>query len=194
MIKGMIAGGNLSMGSQTVLTYTEPVRGNRFNDLTGRQFGRLTAIRLSGKKAKDGSYYWLCRCECGSETAVSSNKLLQGKTVSCGCYGQKVRLNSRTYVGGTCLEIIKSSKVPKNNTSGIKGVSPSRGQWMVKISFARRQFFLGRYHTLAEAVSAYHKAEALRGEVLDELDVLQERAVDVLAERLKTLRTEIDPS
>ena len=56
MIKGMIAGGNLSMGSQTVLTYTEPVRGNRFNDLTGRQFGRLTAIRLSGKKAKDGSY------------------------------------------------------------------------------------------------------------------------------------------
>ena len=93
-----------------------------------------------------------------------------------------------------CLEIIKSSKVPKNNTSGIKGVSPSRGQWMVKISFARRQFFLGRYHTLAEAVSVYHKAEALRGEVLDELDVLQERAVDVLAERLKTLRTEIDPS
>lgn len=53
-------------------------------DLTGRQFGRLTAIeRTSGKKGS--SFVWRCRCECGAEAMVSSNSLLSGNTRSCGC-------------------------------------------------------------------------------------------------------------
>ena len=39
-------------------------------DLTGKKFGRLTAIdsmtRKGGRKR-----YWLCECDCGKQTAVS---------------------------------------------------------------------------------------------------------------------------
>lgn len=176
------------MMEQPVQACDAPVRGNQFRDLTGRRFGRLTVLRLTGDKAADGCYYWLCRCECGKETTVSSNKLLQGRTLSCGCYGRERREKSRTYVGGTCLEIAYSKKLPVNNTSGARGVSRSRGLWLAKISFARKQFFLGRYRNFGEAVAIYRKAEALRDEVLDEIGELQEEAVHVFASRLMELR------
>ena len=72
-------------------------------------------------------------------------------------------------------------KIPASNTSGIRNVSRSRGLWLAKISFARRQFFLGRYKDIAEA------AEKLRDEVVDEIDQLQDKAVDVLAVRIAEL-------
>jgi len=154
------------MMEQSVQAYDAPARGNQFRDLTGRQFGRLTVLRLTGDKAADGCYYWLCWCECGKER----------------------RENSRTYVVGTCLEIAYSKKLPVNNASGVRSVSWSRGLWLAKISFARKQFFLGRYRNFGEAVAIYRKAEALRDEVLDEIGELQEEAVHVFASRLMELR------
>ena len=53
-------------------------------DLKGKRFGKLTAIERTGEK-KGSSFVWLCRCECGRETRVSSNSLLTGNTRSCGC-------------------------------------------------------------------------------------------------------------
>ena len=53
-------------------------------DLTGRKFGRLTAIRREGT-SKDGKALWMCRCECGSITIVKSSLLTSGHTRSCGC-------------------------------------------------------------------------------------------------------------
>ena len=53
------------------------------NDLTGRKFGRLTAIMLldiPGTHAK-----WICQCECGKQRAVVRNTLVSGATQSCGC-------------------------------------------------------------------------------------------------------------
>ena len=38
---------------------------------------------------------WLCLCECGNYTTTSTQSLVQGTTVSCGCYGQKARLEGR---------------------------------------------------------------------------------------------------
>lgn len=52
-------------------------------DVTGRKFGRLTAVQLSSMERRDA--YWMCRCDCGSETVVALGKLRLGKTVSCGC-------------------------------------------------------------------------------------------------------------
>ncbi len=86
------------------------------------------------------------------------------------------------------MEIIKSTKVYKNNTSGVKGVSRNRGLWMVKISFARKQFFLGRYRNFAQAVEIYREAETIRNEVLEEIGELQENAVRIFAARLLELR------
>ncbi len=53
------------------------------SDLTGRRFGRLTAL---GPAENAGNYaVWRCRCDCGSETVVAAPNLTSGRTRSCGC-------------------------------------------------------------------------------------------------------------
>ena len=56
----------------------------RMKDLTGKRFGKLTAIEPNGKN-KYGNYLWLCRCDCGNEIIALSGNLLKGNTKSCGC-------------------------------------------------------------------------------------------------------------
>lgn len=53
-------------------------------NLQGKRFGRLTALRDSGKRAC-GCVIWACLCDCGNFTEVSSNSLKRGDTRSCGC-------------------------------------------------------------------------------------------------------------
>lgn len=48
-------------------------------DLTGQRFGRWTALTALPK------YRWLCRCDCGTERAVASKNLKNGRSESCGC-------------------------------------------------------------------------------------------------------------
>lgn len=59
-----------------------------FKDKTGRKYGRLTAVKVdSGTKYMGDSVTWLCMCECGNTTKVSSGNLKEGKggVKSCGC-------------------------------------------------------------------------------------------------------------
>lgn len=52
----------------------------RFKDLTGRKFGRLTAVRYLGRSK------WECICDCGRITTTPmSHDLTRGATNSCGC-------------------------------------------------------------------------------------------------------------
>ena len=59
----------------------------RAKDLTGQKFGRLTALSSDsymrrGRRRR----FWLCRCECGTETRVETSSLLEPSgTRSCGC-------------------------------------------------------------------------------------------------------------
>lgn len=63
----------------------------RFIDLTGNKYGRLTVVVYAGRiKRNDGNgyrHYWLCHCECGKETIAEGDSLERGRTVleSCGC-------------------------------------------------------------------------------------------------------------
>ena len=51
------------------------------DDLTGRRFGRLTAIeRVPDPDAKRPM--WRCRCDCGNETTVMSTDLTMGWGIS----------------------------------------------------------------------------------------------------------------
>lgn len=54
------------------------------SDVTGRVFGKLTAIKPVGQ-ALSGKILWLCRCECGNERTVKIDNLTGGHTRSCGC-------------------------------------------------------------------------------------------------------------
>lgn len=60
------------------------IRRGRFRDETGRRYGKLSVLSLQEKRGC--VYYWLCRCDCGSEKAISINQLRCGRTVSCGCH------------------------------------------------------------------------------------------------------------
>jgi hypothetical protein len=58
-------------------------------DLSGQRFGRLIAVRQNGQnKAKQ--YKWLCLCDCGNEHTVAGTQLIEGKSISCGCYAREV--------------------------------------------------------------------------------------------------------
>ena len=65
----------------------------RFLDRTGLKYGRLTAIKHSGKD-KRNKHLWLCKCECGNEKIVVSDNLSSGRSNSCGCLKSEFLANS----------------------------------------------------------------------------------------------------
>lgn len=70
-------------------------RGLNRLDLTGREFGRLTAIRDSGQRRRD-KVLWECQCECGTTVLVSATLLKNGLSRSCGCLKRDVARESHT--------------------------------------------------------------------------------------------------
>lgn len=55
-------------------------------DLSGRKFGRLTAVRQASEMPRRTSgLVWECACDCGSTTHVPVGYLTSGNTTSCGC-------------------------------------------------------------------------------------------------------------
>jgi hypothetical protein len=59
-------------------------------DLTGKTFGRLTAIKTVGK-TKTGNYIWHCTCSCGSSKDVAAGNLNSNAIKSCGCLARERR-------------------------------------------------------------------------------------------------------
>lgn len=70
-------------------------RGNRFKDLTGRQFDRLTVISCCSERAKSGGYQWVCVCKCGNECVVSGALLATRHKQSCGCLHPKTTADQK---------------------------------------------------------------------------------------------------
>lgn len=74
-------------------------RHKRFIDKTGEVHGRLTIIKLLGKRASSNKPYWLCRCECGNECEVSAANLVSEHTLSCGCLRTEIIIQTKTTHG-----------------------------------------------------------------------------------------------
>ena len=79
--------------------------GRKQINLTGKEFGRLTAIKAVGND-KWKSIRWFCVCSCGKEVIVNGGDLRSGYTKSCGCLrmlnlvGEKFgRLTVKKFVG-----------------------------------------------------------------------------------------------
>jgi hypothetical protein len=53
-------------------------------DLAKQRFGRLTVLVRDYSEA-GGAAKWLCQCDCGKLTTVTSHALRSGLTQSCGC-------------------------------------------------------------------------------------------------------------
>lgn len=73
---------------------------SEINDITGKRFGRLTAIKYIGSN-KNGRAIWECLCDCGKYKNILGNSLTQGFTLSCGCLhsenGTKVGKSKKRY-------------------------------------------------------------------------------------------------
>lgn len=79
----------------------ELISESKVHDVSGQQFGRLTAIRLK-KMAdrKDGRHraIWECRCKCGRMCDVALDSLVSGAVKSCGCYkSEKAAMDNTTH-------------------------------------------------------------------------------------------------
>lgn len=65
-------------------------------NLTGQKFNRLTA--LIPVSSNSYGVYWKCKCDCGKITIILANKIIKGKTKSCGCL-LKEHAQKRNYKG-----------------------------------------------------------------------------------------------
>lgn len=131
-------------------------------DVTGQRFGRLTALYPLKRNDKKGSVIWRCRCDCGNEVDFSYNVLMYSNVRSCGCQKKEHDQKLRTYlthVAGTSVDILKSKKVPTDNTTGYKGVYLIRGKYVAKIVFQKKAYYLGAYERIEEAAEARKEAE-----------------------------------
>ncbi len=64
-----------------------------------------------------------------------------------------------THVDGTSLDIIKSTRLPSDNTTGYKGVYLKNGKYLAKIFFRGKPYFLGYYKNIEDAVKARKEGE-----------------------------------
>lgn len=83
-------------GNQIITTRDRLVSGNtsscgclkfvsRYEDITGKRFGRLTVLRFDHIDEHHQTR-WLCQCDCGNQVIVNAGRLNSGNTSSCGCY------------------------------------------------------------------------------------------------------------
>lgn len=142
-------------------------------DLTGKRFGKLTVIERDferQKKVGSTGAYWKCKCDCGNIVIISSTHLVRGKTKSCGCF-LKEKLDEilpegrnylkQFYVEGTLLKNISSSKLNKNNKSGVRGVSwnKTNKSWVATLTFKGKTVLQKYFKNKQDAINARKEAE-----------------------------------
>lgn len=112
--------------------------------------------------------YWDCLCDCGNTVVTSSYSLVSGTRKSCGCLHRETaskqaatgiwRDNLRD---GTNIKTIQSEKIPRHNSSGIKGVGWHKGvkMWQARIMFQGVTYHLGYYKNIEDAAQARKNGE-----------------------------------
>ncbi|MGO0885167.1 hypothetical protein ACTPDI_20555 [Clostridioides difficile] len=151
------------------------------NDLTGKKFGRLTAIKSTNKKAKSGHYIWICKCDCGNEIETAENNLTMGRTKSCGCLKKESDIKNakialkvhkeKNIVDNTNISIIKKTKAYDNSKTKVRGVywDEPKNKYKAQIEFKKIHHNLGYYDNIEDAEKAYIEAkEKLHKKFLEE--------------------------
>lgn len=70
--------------SRSELAFVDPSKHDRFIDLTGQVFGRLTVLGFAGRR------HWYVQCECGNLKKTSSSNLVRLAVRSCGCLHSEI--------------------------------------------------------------------------------------------------------
>lgn len=138
-------------------------------DYIGKRFGMLTVVEYAGKR--DGMHRWKCVCDCGNETIVGQTLLQTGKTKSCGCLQNSIIKENLKLCEGTSVTILESvgKHLNANNTSGYTGVYWHRKteRWVASITFKGKNYYLGSYVDIQDAVKARKHGEKMHEQFLE---------------------------
>lgn len=118
----------------------ESTASRHFKDLTGRKIGRWTVLERVGNNGEHVT--WRCRCDCGTIRDVYAQSLLNGLSLSCGCYKNEVahELNFIDLTGrrSGMLTVIKRMETDYISPSG--GRSP---RWLCKCDCGNEKIMFG---------------------------------------------------
>lgn len=168
-----VYGSLLVTGKRTRCSGNSHTKNYAYADITGKKFGRLTALYpvRDKKNLSTASMIWRCKCDCGNEADVSYNNLMYANQKSCGC--QKKEHDKKlstllTHVASTSIESVRSKKIPKDNTTGYKGVYFIRGKYVAKIVFQKKPYYLGTFDNIEDAAEARKEAEEILFDAVSE--------------------------
>lgn len=125
----------------------------RYEDLTGRRFGRLVVIEETGER-QDGSVVWLCVCDCGASAKVNASRLMGGLVKSCGCARGK-RLSTGLDEASATVQLIERSA-----TKPMEGIAKFGDKFAASIKVMDTMYALGVYDSVQEAIQAQQKADS----------------------------------
>lgn len=142
----------------------------RIKNIKNKKFSMLTAIEVVRLSENNGAI-WKCKCDCGNLTEVSVSNLANGNIVSCGCYkSKKAKKNikkvfktfkEKNLIEDTNISYLLSSKILKNNSSGVTGVcfNNKNQRWTAQINFKKKRYHLGSFVNKEDAIKARKDAE-----------------------------------
>ncbi len=85
------------------MTESKPIRVRKdTQDLTGKQFGRLSVIGISHRQyypSGQSQLMWSCRCGCGETARVTAHHLTSDAIASCGCLARDRTIEAHTTHG-----------------------------------------------------------------------------------------------
>ncbi|WP_294468634.1 hypothetical protein [uncultured Anaerofustis sp.] len=131
--------------------------------MAGKTYGELTVLYV--KKEEKKRPMAVCECSCGKIFETKAYTLKNGRTKSCGHENLKnlekgYKIQEIARVSNTNITSIIDRKKNKNNSTGYKGVSTlESGKFRAYIYFQRKQYHLGSFENLEDAVKARKKAE-----------------------------------
>lgn len=138
---------------------------NNYIDITGEKYGRLTVVKKVG--VKNGSVLWLCKCDCGNYTEVTSNALRAHGTQSCGCLKKEsdkeaIQVLHSELVEDTNLKMIRNiDTVRVDSETKHRGVHFAKWANMYRayIQVNKKMIYLGYYKKIEDAIKARKIAE-----------------------------------
>ena len=80
-----------------------------------KQYGKITVLESTGRKAQFGSEYYWCRCACGNFTIFSQEELESGFIKDCGCSATKAaaQAEEKKAVNATAVAAAPAEKKPR---------------------------------------------------------------------------------
>ena len=130
-------------------------------NLIGKHFGHLTVIAKSDKRGTQNEYKWICRCDCGKLTEVSTGMLNSGEITSCGHVRLEKSKHNLRFTQDRHMKQL-NDRPPVTNKSGYRNISITyrngKKKYRVAVVYDHKQ-----HSTLAATLEeALKKREELR--------------------------------